>query len=188
MVFGLIVSAIKFCENFVISEKLVSIFEDVASMDVALKNGEENELVVIDAVEIGGEGEEKKMSKRAQKKLLKQQKYEVKKAEKKAAEKEFRKKEVERKRTEWEEKLNGLDEEERVKLIEARRGLRKERMEKRNEEKADKIERLTKAKETGQKIVIDLEFAHLMSPNEISSLTQQVLIPQLISLPLMLTS
>ncbi|CAM8988261.1 unnamed protein product [Rhodiola kirilowii] len=115
------------------------------------------------------------MSKRAQKKLLKQQKYEAKKAEKKAAEKEFKKKEVERKRKEWEEKLTGVDEEERAKLIEARRGLRKERMEKRNEEKADKIERLTEAKEHGQNIVIDLEFSHLMSPNEINSLTQQIM-------------
>lgn len=114
------------------------------------------------------------LSKRAQKKLLKQQKYEIKKAEKKALLKEHKKKEGERKRREWQETLDSIPEEEREKLIEARKGLRKERMEKRSEEKEKKIERLTQAKESGQKIVIDLEFSHLMSPNEINSLCQQV--------------
>ncbi|KAK4804098.1 hypothetical protein SAY86_003915 [Trapa natans] len=115
------------------------------------------------------------LSKSAKKKLLKQQKFEAKKAEKKAQMKEQKRREVERKRKEWQDTLESIPEEERMKLIEARKGLRKERMEKRSEEKEKKMERLTQAKETGQKIVIDLEFSHLMSPNEINSLCQQIM-------------
>jgi tRNA (guanine9-N1)-methyltransferase len=115
------------------------------------------------------------LSKNAQKKLLKQQKWEAKKAEKKAQVKEQKMKEAERKRKEWEERLSSCaSEEERLKLIESRRELRKERMEKRAEEKEDKVQRLSKAKEFGQNIVIDLEFADLMTNSEIHSLVQQV--------------
>ncbi|KAK6932867.1 tRNA methyltransferase TRMD/TRM10-type domain [Dillenia turbinata] len=120
--------------------------------------------------------ETRPLSKNAQKKLLKQQRYEAKKAEKKAAIKEQKKQEAERKRREWEETLSRSTEEERSKLIESRRGLRKERMEKRSEEREKKIERLTRAREEGgQKIVVDLEFSHLMAPNEIHSLVQQIM-------------
>uniref|UniRef100_A0A2P2IIL7 tRNA (guanine(9)-N(1))-methyltransferase n=1 Tax=Rhizophora mucronata TaxID=61149 RepID=A0A2P2IIL7_RHIMU len=116
------------------------------------------------------------LSKNAQKKLLKQQRYEDKKAEKRALIKEQRKKEAERKRREWEETLSGLPtEEERSKLIESRRELRKERMEKRSHERKEKVERLTRAKEHGLNIVIDLEFSHLMIQSEIHSLTQQIM-------------
>lgn len=114
------------------------------------------------------------LSKNAQKKLLKQQKYEAKKAEKKAQAKEQKKKDIERKRKEWEEKLASVPEEERLKMIESRKILRQERMEKRSEERERKIERLTKAKVCGQNIIIDLEFSHLMTPTEINSLVQQV--------------
>ncbi|KAJ7946451.1 tRNA (Guanine(9)-N1)-methyltransferase [Quillaja saponaria] len=48
-------------------------------------------------------------------------------------------------------------------------------MEKWSEEKDKKMERLTKAKEFGMKIVIDLEFSHLMTPTEIDSLVQQIM-------------
>ncbi|KAF2288818.1 hypothetical protein GH714_015123 [Hevea brasiliensis] len=113
------------------------------------------------------------LSKNAQKKLLKLQKYEAKKAEKKASIKEQKKREAERKRKEWEETLTGVSEEERLTLIESRRKLRKERMEKRSEERESKIQRLTGAKTNGQKIVIDLEFSHLMTSSEIHSLVQQ---------------
>lgn len=115
------------------------------------------------------------LSKNAQKKLLKQKKYEAKKAEKKALIKEQKKREAERKRKEWEEALAGVSEEERLKLIESRRELRKERMEKRSEERESKIQRLTGAKTHGQKIVIDLEFSHLMTSSEIHSLVQQIM-------------
>ncbi|KAL6520455.1 hypothetical protein OROHE_017043 [Orobanche hederae] len=114
------------------------------------------------------------MSKNAQKRLLKQQRFEEKKAEKKAQMKEHKKKESERKRKEWEEKLASVGEEEREKIIEERRGLRKERMEKRSEERGNKIERLQKARINGQNVVIDLEFAHLMSSTELHSLVQQI--------------
>jgi len=114
------------------------------------------------------------LSKNAKKKLEKQQRWEAKKAEKKAAAKEQKKKETERKRKEWEETIAGITEEERVKLVEARLSLRKERMEKRWEEKNEKKERLVKAKELGQNVVVDVEFSHLMTPQEIRSLVQQV--------------
>ncbi|GFP93459.1 tRNA (guanine(9)-n1)-methyltransferase [Phtheirospermum japonicum] len=115
------------------------------------------------------------MSKNAQKRLLKQQRFEAKKAEKKAQMKEHKKKEAERKRREWEEKLASLAEEEREKLIEERKGMRKERMEKRSEERGKKMERLQAARINGQKVVIDLEFAHLMASNELHSLVQQIM-------------
>lgn len=119
---------------------------------------------------------EETLSKNARKKLLKQQKYEAKKAEKKALMKTQKKMEVERKRKEWEENLASLEtEEERAKLVESRKELRKERMEKRSEEKSKKTERLKKAKENGQNIVVDLDFAHLMTPAEHNSLVQQIM-------------
>ncbi|GMJ08798.1 tRNA modification 10 [Hibiscus trionum] len=115
------------------------------------------------------------LSKNAQKKLLKQQKYEAKKAEKKALMKEQKQRDAERKRKEWEEKLAALSEDERIKLIDSRKELRKERMEKRSEERGQKVQRLTQAKETGQNIVVDLEFSHLMTHSEIHSLVQQIM-------------
>ncbi|CAL0301083.1 unnamed protein product [Lupinus luteus] len=115
------------------------------------------------------------LSKNAQKKLLRQKRYEEKKAEKKALEKEHKKKEAERKRKEWEEKLANVPEEEKVKLLESRKNLRKERMDQRNEEKEKKRERLLKTKQFGQNVVVDLEFSHLMTPNEIHSLVQQIM-------------
>lgn len=122
----------------------------------------------------GGPLPQQPLSKNAQKKLLKQQRYEAKKAEKKALMKEQKKKDAERKRKEWEESLENVTEEERLKLIESRKSLRKERMEKRSEEKEMKKERLTKARECGQNVVIDLEYSDLMTPSEIHSLVQQV--------------
>ncbi|XP_021747281.1 tRNA (guanine(9)-N1)-methyltransferase-like [Chenopodium quinoa] len=116
------------------------------------------------------------LSKSAQKKLIKQQRYEAKKAEKKAEAKEHKKREKERKRKEWDEKLaNMSSEEEKLKLIESRKGVRKERMEQRSEEREKKLERLSWAKLHGQNIVIDLEFSHLMTPNELNSLVQQIM-------------
>ncbi|XP_057462285.1 tRNA (guanine(9)-N1)-methyltransferase-like [Actinidia eriantha] len=115
------------------------------------------------------------LSKNAQKKLLKQQRFEAKKAEKKAAMKEHKKREGERKRKEWDQMLAGATEEERERLIESRKGLRKERMEKRSEERESKIQRLTEAKHHGQNIVVDFEFSHLMTASEIHSLVQQIM-------------
>nr|XP_043616602.1 tRNA (guanine(9)-N1)-methyltransferase [Erigeron canadensis] len=115
------------------------------------------------------------LSKNAQKKLLKQQRFEAKKAEKKAAMKEEKKRKGERKRKEWEEKLSVLSEEEKHKMIENRKHMRKERMDQRNEERLTKSNRLSQAKLSGQNIVVDLEFSHLMAPNEIHSLVKQII-------------
>lgn len=116
------------------------------------------------------------LSKNAQKRLLKQQRFEAKKAEKKAQVKEHKRREAERRRREWEETLEGAaTEEERSRLVESRRELRRERMEKRSEERGQKLRRLEDARAGGQKVVIDLEFAHLMSANEINSLCQQIM-------------
>ena len=116
------------------------------------------------------------LSKSARKKLQKLEFREKRKAERKAAEKEKRKQEMERKRREWDEKLTGATEEERNRLVESRRDARRERMEQRSEERDMKVARLRKAAESGQKLVLDLEFAHLMSPNEIHSLVHQVFV------------
>ncbi|CAA0818017.1 Unknown protein [Striga hermonthica] len=115
------------------------------------------------------------MSKNAQKRLLKQQRFKAKKAEKKAQMKEHKKREVERKRKEWEARLATVGEEEREKLIEEMRVLKKERVEKQTEEKGKKMERLQGARTNGQNLVIDLEFAHLMSTSELHSLVQQIM-------------
>ncbi|XP_057471343.1 uncharacterized protein LOC130760150 isoform X2 [Actinidia eriantha] len=115
------------------------------------------------------------LSKNAQKKLLKQQRFEAKKAEKKAAMKEHKKREGERKRKEWDQMLEGATEEERKRLIDSRKGLRKERMEKRSKERENKVQRLIASKHHGQNIVVDFEFSHLMTTSEIHSLVQQVL-------------
>ncbi|KAL1827919.1 hypothetical protein ACET3Z_006331 [Daucus carota] len=115
------------------------------------------------------------LSKTAQKKLLKQQKFEAKRAEKKAAAKAQKKSETERKRKEWEDKLATMSEEEKLKVMESRKEVRKERMDRRAEEKQLKAERLNAAKMNGQNLVIDLEFSDLMTPTEINSLVQQIM-------------
>ncbi|KAJ4982068.1 hypothetical protein NE237_032905 [Protea cynaroides] len=115
------------------------------------------------------------LSKNAQKKLLKQQRFEANKLKKKAAIKEQKQRKAEQKHREWEEKLASISEEEKTKLIQSQRELKRERMEKASEEREKKIERLTRAKEEGQKIIIDLEFSDLMTPNEIHSLVQQIM-------------
>ncbi|KAM3328157.1 tRNA (guanine(9)-N1)-methyltransferase [Capsicum galapagoense] len=115
------------------------------------------------------------LSKNAQKKLLKQQRYTAKKAEKKALLKEQKKIQGERKRKEWEEKLAGSTEEEKQHLIESRKCLRKERMDQRSEEKGKKMQRLNNAKQNGQNVVIDLEFDRLMNSSELHSLVQQIM-------------
>ncbi|RDX69080.1 trm10 [Mucuna pruriens] len=122
-----------------------------------------------------GEADPPVLSKNAQKKLAKQQRFEARKAEKKAAAKEQKRRDVERKRKEWEESLASVPEEERAKLLESRRSLRKERMEIRSQEKESKRERLSIAREQGQNVVVDLQFSHLMNPNEIHSLVQQIM-------------
>lgn len=119
-------------------------------------------------------------SKTAQKKLLKRERHAARKAERKAQEKARRREDGERKRREWEEKLAAAaSEEERARMVESRKETRRERMEQRSEERGLKVDRLRRAVDVGQKIVIDLEFTDLMTPTEIHSLVQQVWITQL---------
>ncbi|KAK9084604.1 hypothetical protein Sjap_025015 [Stephania japonica] len=115
------------------------------------------------------------LSKSAQKKLLKQQRLETKKAERKAAIKEHKQRELQRRRREWAEKMSSLPEEEQSKLLEGRRLAREERMAQRAKERGLKIERLARARELGQKIVVDLEFSDHMTGSEIHSLAQQIM-------------
>ncbi|PKA59813.1 tRNA (guanine9-N1)-methyltransferase [Apostasia shenzhenica] len=115
------------------------------------------------------------MSKSAMKRLLKQQRLEAKKAERKALEKERRRQDLERRRREWDEKLAGVPEEDRARLVASRKEGRRERMEKRAEERGKRAARLRKAAQQGQKIVLDLEFADLMKPGEMQSLAHQIM-------------
>ncbi|KAK9089907.1 hypothetical protein Scep_028989 [Stephania cephalantha] len=71
--------------------------------------------------------------------------------------------------------MKGLSEEEQSKVLEGRRLVRNERMAKRAEERGLKIERLARAKELGQKVVVDLDFSDLMTASEIHSLAQQIM-------------
>ena len=116
------------------------------------------------------------LSKSARKKLLKQERQAERKAARKAEEKERRRADVERRRREWEEALAAAPSDEaRAEMVAARRETRRERVGRRAEERGARAERLRRAAEgAGQKVVLDLEFADLMRPNEIHSLTQQV--------------
>ncbi|XP_066319409.1 uncharacterized protein [Miscanthus floridulus] len=61
-------------------------------------------------------------------------------------------------------------------MVAARRETRRERVGRRAEERGARADRLRRAAEgAGQKVVLDLEFADLMRPNEIHSLTQQIM-------------
>jgi Trm5-related predicted tRNA methylase len=110
------------------------------------------------------------LSKSALKNLAKQERYKELKQQRKALEKMKRHQETERKRQEWVQKLAGLSEEEIEKAKQEKMELRTAR----KDERKERREKLTQALETGQNIVIDLEFGQMMKPNEISSLLQQV--------------
>ncbi|KAL6635049.1 hypothetical protein ACP70R_027720 [Stipagrostis hirtigluma subsp. patula] len=128
------------------------------------------------AAAAGDGGQAPALSKSARKKLLKQERQAERKAARKAAEKERRRADVERRRREWEEALAAAPSEEaRAEMVAARRETRRERVGRRAEERGARAERLRRAAEgAGQKVVLDLEFADLMRPNEIHSLTQQM--------------
>ncbi|CAN6280134.1 unnamed protein product [Urochloa humidicola] len=125
------------------------------------------------AVAAGEGAQPPALSKSARKKLQKQERQ----AERKAAEKERRRADVERRRREWEEALAAAPSDEaRAEMVAARRETRRERVGRRAEERGARAERLRRAAEgAGQKVVLDLEFADLMRPNEIHSLTQQIM-------------
>ncbi|PAN07982.1 hypothetical protein PAHAL_1G378000 [Panicum hallii] len=129
------------------------------------------------AVPAGEGAQTPALSKSARKKLQKQERQAERKASRKAAEKERRRADVERRRREWEEALAAAPSDEaRAEMVAARRETRRERVGRRAEERGARAERLRRAAEgAGQKVVLDLEFADLMRPNEIHSLTQQIM-------------
>ncbi|TKW41351.1 hypothetical protein SEVIR_1G308600v4 [Setaria viridis] len=129
------------------------------------------------AVAAGDGAQTPALSKSARKKLQKQERQAERKAARKAAEKERRRADVERRRREWEEALAAAPSDEaRAEMVAARRETRRERVGRRAEERGARAERLRRAAEgAGQKVVLDLEFADLMRPNEIHSLTQQIM-------------
>lgn len=113
----------------------------------------------------------KPLSKNAQKKLKKMERYKAQKLEKKAQEKSRRHQETERKRNEWEAKLASVCEAEQEQLLKGKTEKRLARREKWTERK----DRLKRAMESGQNFVLDLEFCDRMRPNELVSLVQQVM-------------
>eukprot|EP00250_Pteridium_aquilinum_P031401 c43555_g1_i1 orf=480-1532(-) len=115
--------------------------------------------------------EPKPLSKNAQKKLLKMERYKAKKMERKAFEKSKRHEETERKRKEWDAKLSSMSAEEQDIALREKKENRMARKEKWNDRKG----RLRGAMESGQNLVIDLEFCDRMKPNELASLVQQVM-------------
>lgn len=122
-------------------------------------------------------GKPAELSKSARKKLQKQERQAERKAARKAAEKERRRADIERRRREWEDALAAAPSDEaRAEMVAARRETRRERVGRRAEERGARADRLRRAAEgAGQKVVLDLEFADLMRPNEIHSLTQQIM-------------
>uniref|UniRef100_A0A0E0K4P4 tRNA (guanine(9)-N(1))-methyltransferase n=1 Tax=Oryza punctata TaxID=4537 RepID=A0A0E0K4P4_ORYPU len=140
-------------------------------------DAESEQATAVAAAGAANEGQPPAMSKSARKKLLKQERQAAQKAARKAAEKERRRADIERRRREWEEALAAAPSDEaRVEMVEARRQTRRERVGRRAEERGARAERLRRAAEgAGQKVVLDLEFGDLMRPNEIHSLTQQIM-------------
>lgn len=113
----------------------------------------------------------KPLSKNAQKKLLKQERYKAQKQQRKAFEKTKRHEESERKRKEWEAKLSSLSAEEQDIVLKENKEKRLERKDKAKERKA----RLRGAMQNGQNLVLDLDFCDRMKQNEMASLVQQVM-------------
>ncbi|KAJ7556507.1 hypothetical protein O6H91_05G086300 [Diphasiastrum complanatum] len=118
-----------------------------------------------------GKEQQKLLSKNAQKKLQKVQRYQLKKKEKKALEKERRHQETARKRQEWQTKMASLPSELQERALDERKLAR----EARREESIQKKERLRQALQSGQDLVLDLDFCEHMKPGEVISLSQQVM-------------
>lgn len=115
------------------------------------------------------------LTKSAQKKVLKMQRYQAKKAHQKAMAKVNQQNKMQQKRQEWADKLAGLPEVERSTLIQAKLDARKDRMADVFHHREVTKLKLTQAMQFGQNIVLDLEFSELMKPCELSSLQQQIM-------------
>ncbi|KAK9844836.1 hypothetical protein WJX74_007450 [Apatococcus lobatus] len=110
------------------------------------------------------------LSKNAQKKLLKRQRYEDKKAARKASAKQEKHQATEQKKQDVQSLLEGMTEEEKAAWKEERKHVRSAR----KAQTQEKRSRLQQAMETGQTIVLDLSSAHLMSDLELKSMCQQI--------------
>lgn len=110
------------------------------------------------------------MSKSQMKKLKKRQYYEEKKQKRKQAEKQQKQADLERRREAGRQRIAAMTEEEQKKWREERdaRGLA------RKHERQEARARMEKALDIGQKIVIDLDFADLMTDTELRSICQQL--------------
>ncbi|XP_078160438.1 tRNA (guanine(9)-N1)-methyltransferase-like [Carex rostrata] len=115
------------------------------------------------------------LTKTAQKKLLKLEGLTARKAETKAAEKQRKAEKKEKRRRNWNQKFESLSPEEKAKLLESNKEATWERIKREKEEHRKKIERLNKAAEVGQKVLLDLDFEDHMTANEIQSLSQQII-------------
>ena len=141
------------------AEELISCNDENPARDMAVSEEEKTEVCVPPT-----------LSKNAQKKLLKLERYQAKKAERKAFEKTQKLEEKERRKKEWGEKLSAMSTEEQELVL-------KEKTEKkvaRKERSNDRKNKMKQAMESGQNLVIDLEFADRMKPSELASLVQQV--------------
>lgn len=110
------------------------------------------------------------VSKSAAKKLLKRQRYEQRKLEKREAEKAKRKTVIERKKASIGEKLAVMTEEEKAEW-------RRQVTERRSQLRRDKEDRRVRGQlgvASGQRIVVDLDFADKMSEKQIKSICHQL--------------
>lgn len=110
------------------------------------------------------------MTKSQLKKLKKRQFYEERKQKRKEAERQRKQEEQERRRAEGRQRMAAMTEEEQAKWREERNARGLARKQERQEAKA----RMEKALETGQKVVIDLDFADLMREPEQKSICGQL--------------
>lgn len=117
-----------------------------------------------------GAGGAPMISKSQMKKLKKRQYYEERKQQRKAAEKQQRLADQERRREEGRQRMAAMNDEERRQWREERNARGVARKQERQEGKA----RMEKALESGQQIVVDLDFADLMLDSELKSICGQL--------------
>ncbi|KAL2629764.1 hypothetical protein R1flu_014450 [Riccia fluitans] len=110
-------------------------------------------------------------SNRSMKKAMRRERWKIQKKLKKKAVQERNKEKKAKKILELEERRAAMTQEE----IEAEKEEGKRKRQERKNESREKKEKIKEAMTSGQNYVIDLEFCHLMTPEEIVSLIQQVM-------------
>jgi len=127
-----------------------------------------------DAPPASSTADEKPLSKSQMKKLKKQQFAQEKKLYKRKIEKERRKAKIASRRTANAEKLAAMSPEEVAAWREELKVLKAQQQTSRKNEKENRKVRLEKAMQSGQRIVIDLDFSDKMTNSELKSMCQQV--------------